>query len=186
MDRGSIGEESVWGGSAVNRMRIFVAIVLGGWGTALLAVGSPAGEGLAYLDNLVNQKAACFAKIDGKSNTAGTTPEEKMLKKQEQLAACYQKILIDLGSKFYPDHHFGQDLTQEIEQVVARQQVLLQKITQCPSSKQEGCQFYEQYDAVSGTADYLNELIEFMALNIGEGYPEFNPEKWLKKWEAGA
>lgn len=166
------------------QVNIMGVILLGIFSHVLLAVPkTPNVEGLAYLNTLSNQKAACFAKINGKLASSPSN-EEKILNNQEQLAICYKKIVIDLATKFYPDGHFGKNIEEEIQAIIDRQQNLLNKITHCPASKEEGCHFYEKYDALSGTVDYLNETIEMMALNIGEGYPEFNPEKWLKKWEA--
>lgn len=138
-------------------------------------------DGLAYLNSLSSQKAACLTKVHKKLNSE---EHSETLEAQQQLSECYKKIIINVANKFYPDSHFGQDLEEEINRVVERHHRLLHKMAHCPSSKPQGCRFYEQFDVLAGTVDYLNELIEFMVLNVGEGYPEFKPEQWLKKWDA--
>lgn len=135
---------------------------------------------LIYLNSLPNQKAACLAKID--SLFPDESKQIKMLKRKEALSACYKKIVLDVAGKFYPEGHFGKDLEQSLHQMIDQQRHFFEKVTQCPTSKKE-CEFYENYDALSAMVDYLNETIEFMALNIGEGYSDFNPETWLKKWD---
>lgn len=143
----------------------------------------PGVDGLTYLNSLSSQKAACLALVSGKQPAPESNPAE-VLKAQQQLSECYKKLVIGIADKFYPSSHFGQDLELEINSVVERHHRLLYKIAHCPSSKAQGCRYYEEYDALAGTVDYLNELVEYMVLNIGEGYPEFNPEQWLKKWDA--
>lgn len=107
----------------------------------------------------------------------------QVLEAQQELSECYKKMIMDLGGKFYPEAHFGQDLEDEINVVVERHHRFLHKMAHCPTSKTD-CRFYEQFDVLAGTVDYLSELMEFMVLNVGEGYPDFNPETWLKKWDA--
>lgn len=136
---------------------------------------------LAYLNSLPNQKAACLAKIENELSTKASK-QTNMLKRKEALSACYKKIVLDLAGKFYPEGHFGKELEQEIHQILERQRHFFEKVTHCPTSK-KACEFYEDYDALSAMVDYLNETIEFMALNVGEGYSDFNPESWLKKWD---
>jgi hypothetical protein len=143
---------------------------------------SPA-DGLTYLNSLSNQKAACLARVNGKRPSPESNSAD-VLKAQQQLSECYKKMVIGLASKFYPRSHFGQDLELEINSLVEHHHKVLHRMANCPSSKAQGCRYYEEYDALAGTVDYLNELVEFMVLNIGEGYAEFNPEKWLKKWDA--
>lgn len=137
--------------------------------------------GLAYLNSLPNQKAACLAKVS--SLFADESKQAGMLKRKEALSACYKKIVLDVAGKFYPEGHFGKELEQELYQILDRQRHFFEKVTHCPTSK-KGCEFYEDYDALSAMVDYLNETIEFMALNVGEGYADFNPESWLKKWDS--
>ena len=138
--------------------------------------------GLTYLNSLPNQKAACLSKIQNKYSP-NQSNEEHMLKRKEELTACYKKIVLDVASKYYPSGHFGNDLEQELHHIIDKQQHLYDKMTHCPLSKNGSCEFYEDYDAASAMVDYLNEMIEFMVLNIGEGYSAFNPEAWLKKWD---
>lgn len=136
---------------------------------------------LAYLNSLPNQKAGCLAKLEN-DLSAKTSKQANMLKRKETLSACYKKIVLDIAGKFYPEGHFGKELEQEIQLILERQRHFFEKVTHCPTSK-KACEFYEDYDALSAMVDYLNETIEFMALNVGEGYPDFNPESWLKKWD---
>lgn len=137
---------------------------------------------LAYINSLPNQKAACIAKIENQY-PADQAKQQNMLKRKEALSVCYQKIAIDVAKKFYPSEHFGKNLEHELNQIFNHQRHLYEKITHCPSSKNQECDFYEDYDALSAMVDYLNETVEFMVLNVGEGYPDFNPERWLKKWD---
>lgn len=138
-------------------------------------------QDLDYLYSLANRKAVCLANV---SEVMLTEDHERIIKAQLQLSECYKKVILDLAQKFYSPAHFGQDLEGEINAVVEQHNRLLHKMAHCPASKVGGCRHYEQFDVLAGTVDYLNELIEFMVLNVGEGYAEFNPERWLKRWDA--
>jgi len=137
-------------------------------------------QDLQYLTSLANRKAACISSVQ-QALEIGKHPET--MDAQRQLSECYKKIIVDVAQKFYPGSHFGNDLESEINSAIEHHHRILYKMAHCPSSKDQGCQYYEEYDVLAGTVDYLNELIEFMVLNIGEGYAEFNPEQWLKKWD---
>jgi hypothetical protein len=133
-----------------------------------------------YLFGLANRKAACLAPV---KEILQTGQPAQRLKAQKELSECYKGIILDLAQKYYPNSHFGQDLETEINQLVEHHHQLLYKMAHCPQSKKGDCHSFEELDVLAGTVDYLNELIEFMVLNIGEGYAQFNPEAWLKQWD---